>query len=419
MKWLRRGGLPLVTGLALLLLVLPLLLRLYAGAPITPGSESYVYLQEPADSLYTVLLGLFVTLGIPWVLPVLLALLFLSVLHTYLVRKTRNKTVPVLALLILVVSPGLSVLGTHYTPELFGLTFVLLALLARRRALLSCLLFVLGCVTAPIPAVAVLVYLLLSSTKKREFVRYVILTVIVGVWFVLFGFPSLNFHGALPVFELGVAGGISVFLIIMAAYTFTAGQRRLFVPAAGLLALSLIVQGLLFLTTVVLSVVAAYGILFLVRRTWELELLRKWLKVLLFCLGLFLVLVSVQERVREYPTREFTNALVFLSQTESQGKVLTLPDYAPMVEYFSHHQATLLPGEDTELFRSRDAGRLYDFLERTGTSYVLITDEMINSFFTRSDQGILFLLPNAQRFILAHETSKTSVWYYIPRRDTT
>jgi len=69
-----------------------------------------------------------------------------------------------------------------------------------------------------------------------------------------------------------------------------------------------------------------------------------------------------------------------------------------------------------KVFHSRDAQRTYDFLEETGTTYIYITDEMLDSMFARSDEGILFLLPNTERFVLLGEREDSTLWYYIKRR---
>jgi hypothetical protein len=56
---------------------------------------------------------------------------------------------------------------------------------------------------------------------------------------------------------------------------------------------------------------------------------------------------------------------------------------------------------------------VYPGLVASDTSYILVTDEMRSKFFSRSDQGILFLLQNSERFVEVKSTEQSTLWYFI------
>jgi hypothetical protein len=102
------------------------------------------------------------------------------------------------------------------------------------------------------------------------------------------------------------------------------------------------------------------------------------------------------------------------------GGILTDPSFAPIVELYSGRHATLSEDAQPELISTalynRDATSVYDLLERTDTSFVLLTDEMRAERFSRSDEGILFILPNTERFVKVRSTTESALWYYISRK---
>lgn len=447
---MRTWGIPALIGFALVVFVAPFLFRASVGAPITPGAESYTELRYAELALngnigydplhdaysiptpYTLLLALMIIFGVPWLLPVLLSLLFIGLLAVYLQRIIRSYEIVLLSITILIISPTMSVLSTGHNHVLFALVALIgTALLFDEYPVFGSLLLALACIENPVLGAVAVLYLIFFFIKRR---RIGALLSVLGcavasvLWFEMW---SRTIPFTLPItfstvfFELGNPGGISLFILLLALYGVRSSlldiEKPLVFAAATFLFLTIVLPSFAALALIPLVVLAAVGVFDLLRVDWELDLLRQFLIVLVCCLGVFLVLASAKARVGEQPTQEFTRAMIYLHDQYRPGTVLSLPEYAPMIEYFVNRKATL-HAETTEInrvLRSRDANEVYTVLDKEQAAYVLITDEMLGAFFQRSDEGILFLLPNTQRFILIQQIGGTKVWYYIPNTHLT
>jgi hypothetical protein len=109
--------------------------------------------------------------------------------------------------------------------------------------------------------------------------------------------------------------------------------------------------------------------------------------------------------------------MIILRNQYHPGGVLTDPSYARLVEEYTGRSASVdertRPEALQELLYNKSPEHLYSFLTETDTSYVLMTREMRTARFKRSDQGILFVLENSERFVKIEDTSETTLWYFI------
>ncbi len=450
---LRDYGVHLVLLLALASLVAVPVIRASLDAPITPGERSYTELRRAEllsqgtigyDPLrgeltiptpYTFLLACMVFLGVPWLLPMLLALALLLLLYPLLVRIVRTREVAALALLAVVVTPTLSVLGTSHSPALLALVLLVCAgLLLMISPSYAWIPLPFALITSPvlglIGAGCALAWLW-SRGRRWQAVPVLLSVAAAFVWFFAWS-RSLPFASAVferpalsdVLFEFGNSGGVSVFFVILGAYGLLSPPLRkrpgVVVSSLALFAASVFIQALMPVTALALAVLCAYGVFDLMQRKWELELLRMSLLLIVACAGIFLLIVSARERVEENPTAQLAHSLAYLSSTHREGSVLSAPGYAPMIEYFTGRRATIdassRPSDVALALYSRDANAVYGMLESTNTSHVLVTDDMLQTLFSRSDEGILFLMQNTQRFVLVEQTEQTRLWYYIARK---
>jgi hypothetical protein len=436
----RRYGLLIIISLAVIAFLVPLFIRLLQGSPLTPGAVSYTHLRyanlleqgvvgyDPlrdtpiAPNPYVALLAIMQVFGVPWMLPMLLSLALIMLLHFYLERFIADRAAVVLALIALVLSPTMSVLSTHLRPLLLAMCLIVAAaLLFERRPFLAYVALLFALITHPVIGLLAVVYFMISMRGKETTIGLLIAIAIAIAW-------SMVWTGALPemreltspvfnpsiFFELGTAGGISVFFVLAASYAVAVKFSRLRIMAALtalLLVGALIIPSLLPFAAIAVSTLVGISLLLLISGRWELELIKQSLIVLLACTGLFLFIVTVRESAGDAPDADFAHAMTALRNQYREGAVLSHPSSAPLIEYFTGRRShTSVP---REVFLSRDAKQLYGFLDRTGTSYIFITEEMEQELFTRSDEGILFLLENTGRFVMIDSTGGTRTWYYI------
>lgn len=438
----RRYGLIFLLSLAMVAFLLPLILRVVQGAPITPGAESYSYTrradllaqgiisQDPlsgaylAPEPYIALLSVMGIFGVPWMLPLLLAVLFIVLLYFYMEQFVPLRSVIVLALTVLIVSPVMSVLATHHTGTLLALDLLIAALIIvdSRPALASVLI---GLMIIALPVLGLIsalyaVIVLLRDGKHHAVIGIMLAIAVASAWFLVwtgtlpYELSAVTLHTDL-FFELGNDGGMTIFALMLALYAIILKFDRLqslIVPSLILFALTFFMPALMPLSAVAIALFAGHAIFLLITNQWELELLRESLIVLIACIGIFLLITTVRERVDDRPDADFAHMMTNLRTQYREGAVLTDPSYAPMIEHFTGKRAAARSVVPPEMF-SRDPAVVYPYLERTGTSYILITDEMEADLFSHREQGILFFLQNSGRFVQIAETEEATLWYYI------
>jgi hypothetical protein len=436
--WSRKYGITLLMVLAIIAFLVPLILRATQGSPITPGAQSYTYLRhaqllehgtfgyDPLEQVfitpepYVALLTIMQIFGVPWLLPVLLALLLVLLLYHYLERMVPVRTVVVLAIGVVIISPVMSVLATQHTGILLALDLLLAALLLfDARPTLASILITLMIITQPVLGLLASLYIVivyLREAKYHAVIGIMLAVAIASAWFILWSNTLPYELSALSLetdlfFELGNSGGITIFALILAAYAIVLKFDKLqplIVPTLMLFFLTFFLPALMPITAIALSLFAGHAIFLLITHRWELELLRESLVVLIACIGIFLLITTMRERVQETPDTELSHMMTNLRNQYREGNVLTHSSYAPMVEYFTGKRVVA----QDELLLFRDASVVYPALANTQTSYVLMTDEM-EQMFSHSEEGMLFLLQNSGRFVKLAENEENTLWYFI------
>ncbi len=414
-------------------LLIPLGLRAYAGWPTLPGSESYdalVRISYGTDmpTPYDLLLSIAQMVNLGWLLPMAIGLAALLAFVAFLTPRFGAPLAGI-AGIALAISPPLLVAGTRHSAPLLALLLFLLALLDGGRRWRQALLIALGTVLAPLPGVALAIVLSAIRGFERDrtgAIAGVFAIAAAYLWsFAWTGHALTLFGGISPSFrvlaEFGVAGGVSVFAVILAAYGAHTATRPVHAWGALLLTivLLLLIPTFALFASLLISLLAARGVLAMVRRRWDLELLRQVLLVIIVCASIFTIITTVRDIAHEQPSDRLVSVLTYIGEQRRPGGVLTDPSLSSMVIYYSGRSPALSSDasqEDiTRSFLVRDAQETYDLLERTDTSFVLITKEMRHGLFTRSDEGMLFLLPNTERFVAITVDDSVSLWYYIRR----
>ncbi len=441
---------PMLLGLLLivgLLLLAPLGLRAITGSPIVPDAQSYTALRHAATltdgsagvdpvtgttfapTPYDVMLALFSTLGIDWLLPALLAVFALAIAYR-LLRRAIPAFDALAATGAIALSPAFLAVGTRHESSIAALALCALAILWDRKPVLSSFALAGAVITNPVLGLIAAVVIIVASIKRQDMTRGFGATgalLLAGAWFVGWhgDFQSLPFP-MMPssdvLFEFGVKDGLSAFFLILAAYGCARSSRA--VPYAFALlsavAIAIIFPGARLAASIVIAVLASRGVLRLVREKWELDPLRQLLIVLVWCAAGFLIITAVRNVSLEQPSSRLVEVLSYIGEQRRPGGVLTDPEIAPLVTYFSGRRATLSQDADPELVRAafltRDANAMYALLESTDTSFILITREMRTELFSRSDEGMLFILPNTERFVTITSDEDVTLWYYISRQ---
>lgn len=424
-------GIWVLVVLTVLVFLVPIFARIANGSPITPGAVSYAQLSQSEQFLagkglptpYGLLLAVMIIFGVPWLLPALLAGIFVVLLGILLAQHLKSRAVIIMTLGFLIISPAMSVLGTTHTPLLLaGILVILILLVYEKIPIIAGLLFTLLTITVPIYGIITLIILLVFDNSLTRKISYGIVVLASLVWCIftkqvllselLFTNSHLNI-----IFELGIVGGISVFFLIIGAYGLMMGvygdRSKMLLVVLTSIVFAILFPSSILLLTALLSLLVAYALMQLLMVDWQLDMLQESMLIIISCLTIFLVITTMRERITEVPDGELSHALIVLRESHREGSVFTSPEYAPLVVYFAGRDAALRADDSGGLLLLREANRVYPELERKHVAYVLITQHMKETIFTKSDAGILYLLQNDGRFVQVGESKKTATWYFI------
>ena len=414
--------------------LIPLGLRAHAGWPTLPGSESYdalvriSHIATSAPTPYDLLLSVAEPAGLGWLLPMAIGL---ATLLAFVAILTSRFGAPLagIAGIALAISPPFLVASTRHSAPLLALLLFLLATFDNGRPWRHALAIAAGILLAPLPGVVFSLVVATIRLVKRDRVGALVgLSAIVAAYlwsYAWTGRALMLFGGISPssrvLAEFGVVGGVSVFAVILAAYGAHTAPRPVHAWGALLLTalLLLLIPTLALFGSLIISLLVARGVLTMLRARWDLELLRQVLLVIIVCASIFTIITTVRDIAHEQPTDRLVSVLTYIGEQRRPGGVLTDPSLSSMVIYYAGRAPALSSDASEEdvarSFLVRDAQETYDLLERTDTSFVLITKEMRHGLFTRSDEGMLFLLPNTERFVAITADDSVSLWYYIRR----
>ena len=424
------SAVPVILAIGVFVILLaPLTIRAINGWPVMPGQESYNALLHVrgagAPTPYDALLAGSLVFGIGWLLPSLIGALVVVMLYL-LLRRPLGTAGACAGAAAFAITPAFLLAGTRHEPALLALAFLGSALLVKRRAVLRGAIVAAGIITSPI--IGVLGAAALLAFRPRDAAVWIVGALAAGAWHVAWAGSLVSVPFAVsfvPVAELGVPGGISVFFIILGAFGASRAKRPLVTVTILIAAFAVAVAfpDALLLPSAVVAVIASRGVLGLWKDPWQLDPLRHLFLVLIACAGVLIVITAVRAVSTEQPSDRLVDVLSYIGSQRRPGGILTDPSLAPVVSYYSGRQPTLGPGlseeEIREVFLMRNANSVYDLLERTDTSFVLVTAGMRDRIFTRSDEGLLFLLPNTERFVPITSDDELTLWYYIRRQRVT
>lgn len=443
----RSYGIPLLMVLCIITLLTPILMRTWDGSPITPQADSYSYLRQaellaqgkffdPLNpgititpySLGLAIMGLF---GVPWLFPIILAILLLLLLYILMEHRIHSMAIVITVLTSIVISPTFSDIGTSHSPVLLSLVFIAAAgILLEKHKIASAAMLFLAAISDPVSGMAACIVIgLYSATASKRLdstaIGCAVALILAAIYTAVLG-ASIEFVIPLAnsdvLFEFGNKEGISIFFLLLAAYGMM--TRPSFQNAKTITVVILVVAASMFLpalvpaTVIMLSILTGYAIIHLATVRWELELLQKAMVTLVLCIGLFLAITNIRDRISNEPDSATAHALLTIKNQHREGAVLTAWQYAPLVNQISDRKAVLRSkNDDIELaFLTRDPTKVYSFLEQNNVGFILITDDMRQSIFRRSDEGILFLLDNSARFVKIESDNDASIYYFIRQK---
>jgi hypothetical protein len=420
---------PVVLLFAALLLLLPLLLRVFAGNPLIPGPGSYSFLSSGATSLVggpTVYSLFLEPLGETRILTSIL----LGLLAAYLFHRLATVLFPrpdeqAIALLLFLINPLFLSIFAGLSPYALAVPAALLCLVFfyTGRFLPVPFLVALVASLSPLFAALLLVLLILRHLPRRFAVVSLLLAFPASL---LAAQPQLGLVDAKALIaEFGAPLGFSLIYVAFALIGGVVqwGQRRdraPFLLFAALLLLAPFVEAARIAVGLFAIPFAARFLSFLIRRRWRLRAAADVTLLLTGCLLLFLLISHAIVIASEEPTKRLVGTLAALPP--DSGVVLGPPELSPIIGALTTHSAYVEPGcgaaacgDVARLYASRRLGEAEPILRRLDIRYLLITKEMRQGLvWNRDEEGLLFLLKHSDRFSLLASDGEQEIWRYTP-----
>ncbi|MBN2368269.1 hypothetical protein JXC34_04575, partial [Candidatus Woesearchaeota archaeon] len=233
---------------------------------------------------------------------------------------------------------------------------------------------------------------------------------------------------------LGSRAGMSFFSVILAIVGFGQmwkSKKRFLISVVVILFLLLLTQyfGESFNIYAVwlVSGLAGIGYFWLIKREWNLPLIRTLSLALIFC-GLFFSAVSFYDRLPdEKPNPELADALWFLEQnSDKQELIVSSVENGNFIRFFSKRQVLLdemlnnnvdpekLNMVLKEIFYSRNLENTKRILKTLEIRYFVITPDMKSGgVWNKDDDGLLFLFRNKDAFQRIYSESGIEIWKFL------
>ena len=413
-------------SIALVVLLLPFLLRFYQNKTLA-GGLSYFYLSS-FPSLFQF------TFALQWLISIALTLLFLIfilfIVHSYNVSSEKEFII----MLFMIAAPTTLYLSSQPTVYLHALICITacLSILSTRFYYLSIIPFI-GLLffdwTSLLSGVAyIIAYLIFFDKKKLLPVPFVFLFIfsIVNLFYPSpFVFAPLVERAYLVELfsDLGGAYGFSLFIVLLSiiGLAFTWRWKKEYIPLYTLIfVLCLLViwsqSALLFLYPI-FSVLAAHAFMYFWKREWILPFVHI-LTIAVLCYGILFSMLSYGTTiVFGPPGADMIDGVQWLRSHPFyyDDVVLSHQKNGFFIDYGS--KAFVTPFSDaqtlnvsTTLFQSKDFKKTQGLLHEYAISLILVDPIMKREVWKTDDEGLLYLFRTSGAFFKVYDSDGIEMW---------
>ncbi len=291
--------------------------------------------------------------------------------------------------------------------------------------------------------ITTLAYVLFDKKKLERFytllffISLIFLVYYIGIYF-KFGMPltkKLIEANLIQSFvaDLGGMIGFSIFTLLLAVLGLAIAWKEkkklyyVYLIMLFVVAISFLYNNAVVYSNFAISILAGIAFAALIRRKWELKLVRNLSIILLFCSILFSAVSYTVRISNEQPTSELMDALEWISQNSNEGDVV-FSHYTKGFWVQFHAQRPVVADSITANYpdfkeKIRDSEVIFDswdiketrkLLQKHNASFVLITNDMAEGLvWEKPEQGLAYLLRNSETFKKVYSNSHAGVWRYI------
>ncbi len=475
--------LALIFLLAVIVLLLPSIIRTFKGNDSPPGTETYLtikisnlisneksipkedtlsyggrifpyYIGYPTliSSLSSITKIQFIMLC--RILNILLGMFSLLIIYLLIRKLTNENKLKLLILIIIVLSPPFIYLFStcnNYSILVFLSLLAFYLLLNKKLYLIlsTLIIILLGLFSFYIPLIFLAVIFLYIIFKDRAKIKWFIITTLLTLFviiyynYLLLNLPlfyerlafsvkekGINFAFQSIISDFGGKFGISLFTIVLSLF----GFKKLWINKYKILHFYLIVILLviisfyltesLFYLNIILSIVAAIGLLNLIKARWQSNLIKTLLVLIIICGIIFSGFSYINRVSNELPNREIIRGLLFLKERTNTNDVI-FSHYSRghwinaiserknfMDDYFAYVPNVNARWEDSQkILYSRNLDDTTKILDKYNIRYIWLDNDLKKSLW-ESETGLLFVLKNSKNFKNVYNDNYVEIWRY-------
>lgn len=457
MKNIDTKTLIIILLLAGLLLVTPYFIRIWSGNPYIINSESYNnirLLNSAHGAYYDALQNRHVSINILYLLPdsysffvsrILPLLLGIgSVILSFFVLKKYNMNIKnIMAILfLLIVSPIFMYTFSDFNSYAITIFISLLIvhLILEDKTLIGgiifCILPFIDIYGAVISFIFICIYIFSHSKiiKSRGiFIIVAVASVIISImcnYFLGYNvFVHMPFEKSNILTDIGANIGYSFSSIILSiiglVLLWEKGLRNLAIYSSViiLLVLSAFNTFLRIYLNSLLVIYAGFAFMYLMRRKWSIQVIKRVTILLIICSILFSTLVYTTNLVKSKPNPDYVDALSFIkTHSLTQESVLSTEDNGYMIEYFAQRNAYIDQKTSSQekykllefdtILMSRNLARTEGLLNKNNIRYIFMDADFKQQL--EEKQGLLLLIQTSNKFQQVYKNDNAEVWMYIP-----
>ncbi|MGV8150882.1 MAG: hypothetical protein ACP5NV_04090 [Candidatus Woesearchaeota archaeon] len=434
--------------LAGVLILSPYALRMFEGNPYTINSETYYntrvsgYDELQERKMPFSILDYFnqnsVIIG--KILPVLLGILSIGLCILIMKKHNISEKNTTSITLILISSPIFLYTFLDFKYYAFSLILTLLTiyLLASKTktyaAIPLALIPFFDLYSALISAIFISMYVLLMEKKLRSYIPLLIVGVLSIIAAIIVNIYTGHDMTRIPIenprliTDIGAEAGFSFSTIILAIIgimlLWEKGLRNLvlYIVIIGLVVLSIYNTTLKAYINYALVVYAGFAFIYLTKRKWSIQIIKKITLLLIVCSIMFTTIFYATKLSQSAPTPEYVDALNFLKdQSIENEKVFSSQENGYIIQYYSQRAAfidqksNIYEPEKLKIFNnithSRNLEKTEKMLQEHGIRYIFIDEKFKQRL--ESDEGLLFLIENSNKFKNIYQNERVEIWMYI------
>lgn len=446
--------LPLLAGMILLL---PYTLRAINGNPYIINSETYyfhrIYYHEtsghdslikeqlPLNILFTLPKSDIFLLLITRILPFLLgmAVIFIGflILQEYNISERNIYAI----LILLMISPIFIYIFSDFNPYniIVFLTLLSLYMMIKRHSVISVLLLAfipfIEIYSAMIISLFMIIYFIVNRKNIRNW--KIILPIIIASLSLAIIINSVSGYDIIRSFPLeksniiidvGADIGYSFSALIMSLIglilLWDKGWKNLVLYLTIILGLLIAVfnSTIRIYLNFILVVYGGFAFIYLIRRKWSIQIIKKVTLLLIVCSILFSSILYITQMIKSAPDADYVDAMNFIKGQALPGeKVLSSRSNGFMIEYYSGVPAFLdghtmqnakhIININDNISLSRNLENTESMLADNNIRYIFIDEEYMQ--YLTEKEGLLFLIETSNKFKDIYHNDKITVWMYL------